>query len=492
MTVWLPSLPLLFLAVVIRFESTGALDVGRGAHSGLRPVALVSERVLDHPFKKVAEDLLGDPGEKGSEFVLENPWVLALVPLATIGFVAILVGFCWCLARPSAALLSHEQEAEQAAEAPTGLGEAEAPPVFGNALMASLPLVPLGIAAHLLGWPDVVSFVLNCASLVPLAYIMSTSISDLSVHFGHTTGGLMGAAFGNIVELLLAIQTVRRGLVEVTKAALLGSVLVNSLLVLGIFLFLASWSKRRVERTVVFDKESAHALAELVLLSSFSVALPSFFARWEQVEGAHVLPLSRATAIFMVVLYCAYLVFHAEGEGSAAAPQPPVTAGRLAKAPAVGLVVGATLLTAICTDGLASALVPAATSLGASPNFLALVLLPVLGNAASFATALTAAHRSAAAQDTASASAQLDLGISTAMSGATQVALMVLPGAVVFGWLIGQPMTLDFGPLFAFSLVAAAFLMFAVLSRGRANWLEGIMLVNAYLIFAFLCFFAPP
>ena len=96
-----------------------------------------------------------------------------------------------------------------------------------------LVMAPLGILSHYLHWGPIAVFLLNFAALVPLALLLGEVTEDLAVRFGATIGGLLNATFGNVVELILSVAALTKGLYVVIAASLIGSILSNLLLVLG-------------------------------------------------------------------------------------------------------------------------------------------------------------------------------------------------------------------------------------------------------------------
>merc|ERR550537_219213 len=110
--------------------------------------------------------------------------------------------------------------------------------IMVHPLNALLGFLPLGVAAHYLHWSDVSIFWLNFVGLVPLAKILGDATEELAANLKNDMlAGLLNATFGNAVEVVIMIQTLRAGLIEVVKATLLGSVLSNLLLVLGMSFF---------------------------------------------------------------------------------------------------------------------------------------------------------------------------------------------------------------------------------------------------------------
>merc|ERR1719356_1436589 len=98
---------------------------------------------------------------------------------------------------------------------------------------------PLGILSPVLGWSPTCTFWLNFCALIPLAKILGDATEELDDRLNNeVVSGLLNATFGNAVEVIMTVQTLRAGLTSLVKETLLGSVLSNMLLVLGMsFLF---------------------------------------------------------------------------------------------------------------------------------------------------------------------------------------------------------------------------------------------------------------
>merc|ERR1719262_1830381 len=82
-------------------------------------------------------------------------------------------------------------------------------------------------------------FSTNFMAIVPLAAILGAATESLAIHTGQMVGGLLNATFGNAVEMIVTINAIRAGLVSVVQGSLLGSILSNLLLVLGMAFFVA-------------------------------------------------------------------------------------------------------------------------------------------------------------------------------------------------------------------------------------------------------------
>jgi Ca2+:H+ antiporter len=349
---------------------------------------------------------------------------------------------------------------------------------------------PFGVASAQLGWGPTWTFNLNFLALIPLAQILGNVTEELAAGLNNDTlGGLLNATFGNAVEMILTIQTLAANQLTVVKSTLLGSILSNLLLVLGCSLFAGGCLKKQM----VFSKESASANVSLLLLSATSLALPACFADSEAVT-AHMeafpakhdlsLQVSRYVSLVVLACYLAFLFFqfvtHAdvfqddegeEEEGDEAQMKVPV---------ALMMLAFTTALVAISSEFMVDSIEGIVTTWGIGKAFIGMILLPIVGNACEHFGAVKMAI-----QD------KLDITIGIAVGSATQMALFVVPFAVLTGWLMNVEMDLNFGGLDTIIMCTSVVLAFSILQDGAGNWLEGFMLIAAYVIVATLYWFYP-
>ncbi|KAJ2368185.1 hypothetical protein IW150_005479 [Coemansia sp. RSA 2607] len=182
-----------------------------------------------------------------------------------------------------------------------------------NAAQASwlnvlIVFVPLGYIAHYLRWPVVAVFVLNYLAIIPLSALMGFATEEVSIRFGPTWGGVVNAVFGNAVELIVAVIALIEEEYRIVQAGLIGSVLSNTLLVLGCA-FLAGGLRHRVQ---FFHAEAAQCAGALLALSVLSMIIPAAY------HGVHasggeitngILIMSRGTALILLVVYILFLIF---------------------------------------------------------------------------------------------------------------------------------------------------------------------------------------
>merc|ERR1719375_1350342 len=210
--------------------------------------------------------------------------------------------------------------------------------------------------------------------------------------------------------------------------------------------------------------------------------MPSMFAQAYHVTESHVVSISRVGSVFCLLGYLIYLVFqlythadHLRAEGEEEEEEATVSAGA-----AVGLLLGATALVAVISEWMVHALEGFTEQCGFSELFVGVVLLPIVGNACEHSTAVVVAVKD-----------KMDLSIGIALGSTIQISLFVVPFSVLVGWALDQPMTLDYKEINSWALVMSSLLVVCVLGQGSSNWLNGFVLIAAYVTLAILFFFSP-
>eukprot|EP01053_Blabericola_migrator_P005984 Blabericola_migrator_1__5983@NODE_3014_length_2111_cov_159_219667_g1867_i1_p1_GENE_NODE_3014_length_2111_cov_159_219667_g1867_i1NODE_3014_length_2111_cov_159_219667_g1867_i1_p1_ORF_typecomplete_len330_score51_94Na_Ca_ex/PF01699_24/3_2e24Na_Ca_ex/PF01699_24/6_1e22SelK_SelG/PF10961_8/0_019SelK_SelG/PF10961_8/1_2e04SLATT_6/PF18169_1/0_064SLATT_6/PF18169_1/4_1e03DUF3930/PF13067_6/0_31DUF2627/PF11118_8/4_3DUF2627/PF11118_8/7_3e03DUF2627/PF11118_8/6_7e02DUF2304/PF10066_9/23DUF2304/PF10066_9/8_9_NODE_3 len=318
--------------------------------------------------------------------------------------------------------------------------------------------------------------------MIPEAAILGSCTEQLALHTGDLIGGLLNATFGNAVEMILTVQSLRAGLIAVVQGTLLGSILSNLLLVLGMSFF-AGGLFHKVQK---FNAQGAACSTSLLMLASLAFITPTV-AKSDNANSADVLQISRITATFIGITYFLYLFFQLythlslfkddQGESDELGEECEDWAS-LSFGTACGALLAITLLIAYQSECLVQSIEGVSVNSGIPEAFIGVILLPIVGNAAEHATAVTVAIKN-----------KPDLTMGVAVGSSTQIAMFMVPFAVLAGWLMDVPMNL------AFSLVAVVVLTFSILivigvvQDGESNWLEGIMLMVAYCIIAVVFWF---
>ena len=316
-----------------------------------------------------------------------------------------------------------------------------------NWLYWLLVLCPLALAAEALGFSDGVRFAVCCLAILPLAGLLGEATEQVAFHTSDTLSGLLNATFGNATEVIVSYFALKRGLLEVVQVSLLGSVLSNTLLVLGCSC-VAGGVAGGMSSTPKFNKTAAVSNATLLQIAVLGLMVPTLLEGVGQLEvyGKVDLHLSRGISCVLLVLYMLYCVFQlgthralfedgaGDAESGGAAGEGDEEEVKFSLAGGMTWLALATVLIAFISEGLTGALEGASTEWGLSQTFVGFVILPIIGNAAEHTTAIMMAYKS-----------KMDLALGVALGSSTQIALFVIPLMVLIGWAIGQPLDLFFG-----------------------------------------------
>ena len=337
-----------------------------------------------------------------------------------------------------------------------------------------LVFIPASLLAELAHQP-LLTFITAALAIIPLAGLIGRATDQLAMCVGPQLGGLLNATFGNLTELIVAVLLIAAGQFEVVKASLIGSIVGNLLLVLGLSLLVGGL--RCGEQA--FSARAAGVHTGSLVLAVAGLGVPALL-----VASSSKLPtgdreiVSAGVAATLIVLYAAALVFmqftSAHLFRTPTSSEHPEWSRRMA----LGVLLGAALLVGLESELLVSALNPALQTLKISPIFVGLILIPIIGNAAEHASAVFFAIRD-----------KVDVTLEIAVGSSTQVALFVAPAMVFISLVMGRPMDFVFTG-FEIGAVFIATLIIAVISRdGHSNWLEGLQLIGVYVIVAVAAFF---
>jgi Ca2+:H+ antiporter len=335
------------------------------------------------------------------------------------------------------------------------------------------------IVARLLGLPPIVIFLLSAAGLVPMAALIGRATEALAHHVGPKFGGLLNATFGNAAELIIGAIALKEGLIPLVKASITGSIIGNSLLVLGMSVVYGGL-RHGVQQ---FDAREATRNSTMMLIALASMVMPAVFAA---VEPNHVLveEVSVGFAAILLLVYGAYIAFSLTPAGRVAleeevGPRPtdevdPTWTRRTA----VLVLLAATVGTVVLAEMLVGTVESFTHVLGWSQFFVGLVVVPIVGNIAEHFSAVQLAGKN-----------KIETSIAIAAGSSTQIALLVAPILVLLGLVYGRWLTLVFHPLEIMAVGIAAFIFAFVCIDGESNWLEGVQLLALYLMLGIVFFF---
>jgi Ca2+:H+ antiporter len=332
---------------------------------------------------------------------------------------------------------------------------------------SALAIILSGVA-HYAGAPAVLSFILAAVAVAMLASLVGRSVEQLGDRFGAGATGVLQSALGNLPELFIGFFALRAGLVAVVQAAIIGSILSNILLVLGLS-FVVGGLKHGVQ---TFNSERARTTAILMILATAALVLPSLASYVHTPAGAHERTLSIFVAVILLLVFVLSLPASIR-RSSSTAPAEHHEPSRWPIALAVGMLAGASLAAALVSDWFVSALQPAIDALGISQAFAGLVIVAIAGNAIENVVGIQLAFKN-----------QADYALSVIINSPVQIALVLAPALVLLSFLTATTLTLVFAPMLvmavALTVVAVSFVVF----DGESTWLEGATMIALYAIIA--------
>jgi Ca2+:H+ antiporter len=332
----------------------------------------------------------------------------------------------------------------------------------------------------------VLTFAVSAVSLAALAALVGQATEQVGGWLGPGATGVLQSALGNVPELFVGIFSLQKGYIPVVQAMLVGSVLGNSLLVLGLA-FLVGGLRHG---TQYFASEPPRMIVSLTVLAVAALAVPTLAHGLHAPSGAHADILSLASAVVLLAVFAASIPFSLTG-GPSRVPSPEVskagsvrgrggeeeTAAQDTRWPlwlAALILAAAGVGAAIVSDWFVGALNPAITALHISQRFTGLVIVAIAGNAVENVVGVQLAARN-----------RPDYAISVILNSSLQVALGLTPVLVLLSFVIGGAhLTLVLPGLLVAALGLAAALDAFIVYDGESTWLEGAALVGLYGIIA--------
>lgn len=333
-------------------------------------------------------------------------------------------------------------------------------------------------ATVLLHWSDAAPSLVFATALIailPLVDLMGGATERLAGRLGPSVGGLLNATLANAPELIIGFAGLTNGLGSVVKASLTGSILVNLLVGLGCALVIGGlkFGTRR------FDREHLRTTASMLLLCSFCFIVPAVFQVGVPEASRE---LSREIAIVLLLVYGINLIglFFNHRAAAAASPMPPEETKHTPLGRTLVQLGLAAAALALVSDILTESLQPMAQSLGLSDVFSGVVLLGGVGGCGEILTAIRFAR-----------SGRQELVLSVTVGSTIQMVLLVAPLLVLLGPLVGEPLDLAFSTIEVIAIVIAVVVTRELITDGKVTWMEGVLLLATYAIFAFAFYHVP-
>jgi Ca2+:H+ antiporter len=323
---------------------------------------------------------------------------------------------------------------------------------------------------HYSGANHVLTFAVTAVALALSAMIVGDATEQLGSRLGPGSTGILQAGFGSLPELFVSIFALRAGLGHVVQAALVGSILGNSLLVFGLALFFGG-IKNGTQR---FKSEPPRMIATLMLLAVSALIIPTLAKELHTPAEPHIDNLDIFVAIILLVILAAGTYFSIKGDPSVATQQDDL--GHAEWSMPLTLVVLALAATgaAFVSEWFVDALQPAMATLGITEGFAGLVIVALAGNSIENIVGIQLAWKN-----------QPDYAVSVILNSSLQVALGLFPILLLLSFVLGGSiLTFVLSPLLIVALALAAIVSAIVVFDGESIWLEGLALIGLYCIIA--------
>lgn len=350
------------------------------------------------------------------------------------------------------------------------------------------PLIPIAVALDLAGVPATVVFAASALGIVPTAALMGRATEELAARSGPGIGGLLNVTFGNAPELIIALFALGRGLQEVVKASIIGSIIGNILLVLGAAMLAGGIGREKQS----FSRTGAGIQTSMLMLAAAAMLMPAIF---ELVEGrglphpgdtavhygGTVEHLSLAVAVVLMATYVIGLFFSLKTHRDIFNPEygDEDSWGWSTRTSVIALAI-AGVLVGVMSEVLVGSITAASHAIGLSEFFIGVIVVAIVGNAAEHWVAVLVALKD-----------KMDLAVNIAVGSSAQVALFVAPVLVLASFFVGPyPLALVFNGFELGAVLIAILIANYVTQDGESTWFEGVQLLAVYFVFGLAFYFA--
>ncbi|OGO31644.1 MAG: calcium/proton exchanger [Chloroflexi bacterium RBG_16_56_11] len=339
-----------------------------------------------------------------------------------------------------------------------------------------LVFVPISLFSYYLEFNSVFSFIVTGVAIVALSHVIVEATGVIAQRVSSTVSALLNATFGNAIEFLIAVFALRQGLVDMVKASMVGSIIINVLLLIGLSMFFGGLKYKEQS----FNKDSAGVSSTMLIIVVVGLVLPSMY---DMVQSKPAPAMSLAVSTVLGIVYLLSLLytlgthkhlFVVERE----APSPPTHRPWSLRAAFIMLLV-AVGVGSYESYLLVNTVTPLIGDMGLTQRFVGLVLIALLTNISEHISAISFARKN-----------NMTMSLEIGMSSALQIALFVVPVLVLLSTaLTGNTMDLVFGPFSLVALVMTAMIANYLSADGICHWLEGAQLISVYLLIAIAFYF---
>jgi Ca2+:H+ antiporter len=325
-----------------------------------------------------------------------------------------------------------------------------------------------GIARYASGVGHVLAFVLAAIALAGGAWVVSFATEQVGARFGPAVTGVLQSTLGNLPEFFVVIFALNAGQLIVAETAILGSILVNALLVLGVVIIVGA--RRERDGLMRFSRRLPNDTATLLLLATFIIVLIGLIDATHDAASHHTKTISIIGASSILVVYGLWLIGYLRSD---VAPPEGAERPRVPVATSVVLLAIAGTASAFVSDWFVHALQPTINTLHISEAFAGLVIVAIAGNAVENVAGIVLAAKGKA-----------DLAISIVKNSVAQIAAFLYPLLVLVSLLTATTLTFAIAPVYIGALFLTALIVWQITGDGEAGLFEGASLIATFVILA--------
>jgi Ca2+:H+ antiporter len=335
--------------------------------------------------------------------------------------------------------------------------------------------IVLSALAHFRPAGAVPTFVVTAVTVAALAVMVGRCVDQLAEWFGPNVTGVLHSALGNLPELFIGVFALKAGLTGVVQAAIIGSIIGNALLVLGLA-FLVGGIRHGTQQ---FSASLARDTVALLLVAVAALLVPSLASRLHTPVAGHEDALSVTASVVLLVVFVLSMI-------PSLREPPPVgrvhprerrhggQVGVWSLPVALLLLAASSAGAALVANWFVSALQPAIQRIGFSQMFAGLVIVALVGNAVENVVGVQLAARNRA-----------DYALSVIVNSPLQVALVLAPTLVLLSHALSGPvLTLVFSPMLVVAVSITVIALAVIILDGESVWLEGAALLGLYTVIA--------
>jgi Ca2+:H+ antiporter len=346
-----------------------------------------------------------------------------------------------------------------------------------NAILGGVGLATLATGAlHFLDAEPVATFLVAAGALAGLAWVISIATESVGARYGPAVTGALQSTLGNLPELFIVLFALAAGELVVARTSIVGSLLANALLVLG--LAIVAGAHAAPDGVMRFRKRLPNDTATLLLLAVFIIVILGLSNTVGDRASEHQVAISAIGAVCLLAVYGTWLWSYLHSDEPAEPAHRGEARSELPFRLALVLLAAAGVCAALVSDWFVEALDPAVDALGISKAFTGLVIVAIAGNAVENVVGISLARKG-----------QADLAISVVKNSVAQIAVFVFPALVLISLAFETHLTFVLGPVYIGAIALTAFAIWQITGDGEALAFEGWALVALYVIVAVLAWF---